>query len=79
MCPDGSAVGRSGPDCAFAACPAGSGDAAASGECTAPAGCTGPQPLAPNSMCPDGKTMSGPYCADAGDGKCGWQMRECPT
>jgi hypothetical protein len=21
MCPDGSAVGRTGPDCAFAACP----------------------------------------------------------
>jgi len=34
--------------------------------------------LAPNTMCPDGKTMSGPFCAQAGDGKCAWQMRDCP-
>jgi hypothetical protein len=27
ICPDGSAVGRSGPDCEFDPCPAGGGDA----------------------------------------------------
>jgi len=92
VCPDGSAVGRTGPDCAFAACPAGADAAAgppagvAGGtapatirECTAPAGCTEPRMLAPNTLCPDGKTMSGPVCADAGDATCAWQMRECPT
>lgn len=76
LCPDGTAVGRTGPDCAFAPCP-GEGPRDVR-PCPDAAACTGPRPLAPESLCPDGKTTAGPVCADVGDGACGWVLRECP-
>jgi hypothetical protein len=39
----------------------------------------GPQPGMPNSLCPDGVTMSGPgACVATGSG-CGWEIIECPA
>lgn len=52
LCPDGSAVGRSGPNCEFAACPAASNG-------TEPVYCT-----MDAKMCPDGSYVgrTGPNC-----------------
>lgn len=50
LCSDGSAVGRTGPNCEFAACPDAGGDAAAPGGATV---CT-----ADVKQCPDGSTVS---------------------
>jgi len=41
--------------------------------------CAGPMPGAPNKQCPDGIHFSGPACVTGDDGKCGWQILECPT
>ncbi len=51
LCPDGSAVGRTGPNCEFAECPA-----------AKPSGITGIAMLGP--MCPVQKLPPDPNCAD---------------
>ena len=54
------------------------GACAVAGECT-DAEC-GPRPGAPNVLCEDGVTVSGPGdCVRADDGACGWEMIECPA
>jgi hypothetical protein len=61
-------------------------DEAEEGEEPSPAGedstCTkeecGPAPGMPNHKCPDGKTIAGPACGRDAEGKCGWQVVECP-
>jgi eight-cysteine-cluster-containing protein len=41
----------------------------------------GPQPGMPNTLCPDGKTVSGPTgkCLPTGWGTCAWEIIECPA
>lgn len=63
LCPDGSSVGRTGPDCAFALCPvAGSGEASSSEGTIAPGGGSGgggPVVCAMDALaCPDGSYVS---------------------
>lgn len=55
LCPDGSAVGRTGPDCEFAPCP-GEGQSPPAGE---PKMCT-----MEAKLCPDGSSVgrTGPNC-----------------
>jgi hypothetical protein len=45
--------------------------------CAPPKQCTGPRMLAPNSLCPDGKSQSGPACVEVGE-TCEWRMLSCP-
>jgi hypothetical protein len=56
VCPDGSSVARSGPDCEFAACP---GDAAT----------PEPEGTAPEGDAPEGGPEGSPEPAPAGDGE----------
>ncbi len=76
ICPDGSAVGRTGPNCEFASCPAGNDQPldCKSSEC-------GPQLGMPNYLCSDGKTTAGPTgrCLRNSDGTCGWEVTSCPA
>jgi len=40
----------------------------------------GPAPGMPNYLCTDGKTVAGPgKCLRHADGKCGWEVINCPT
>ena len=76
LCPDGSGVGRVGPNCEFAPCPETNSTQTAceSSEC-------GPQLGMPNYLCPDGKTTAGPTgrCLRNSDGTCGWEVTSCPA
>lgn len=38
----------------------------------------GPKPGMPNTLCPDGVTMSGPGACKASGSGCGWEIIECP-
>jgi hypothetical protein len=64
ICPDGSAVGRTGPACEFAACPEGDGDESPAGPRPVP---TGQACTKDAKVCPDGSVVgrSGPACAFA--------------
>jgi hypothetical protein len=64
--------------CASDGASPGSGDGAASREC-APASC-GPALGMPNVICPDGST-GGPTgrCLEDRGGRCGWEIRDCPS
>jgi hypothetical protein len=44
-----------------------------------PAECHGPRPLAPNFICPDGKTVAGPACLHTAGASCEWQIVSCPA
>jgi len=76
ICPDGSAVGRTCPNCEFAPCPA---------ENDQPLDCKssdcGPQLGMPNRLCPDGKSTAGPTgrCLRNSNGECGWEVTSCPA
>lgn len=63
ICPDGSAVGRTGPNCEFAACP-GSGTSTTTGNSILPynSGVQGTVSLGPT--CPVERTPPDPACAD---------------
>lgn len=63
ICPDGSGVGRTGPNCEFAPCPAAASDAAPD---AAPVACTREA-----KVCPDGSAVgrTGPNC----------EFAECPA
>lgn len=40
----------------------------------------GPKPGMPNTLCADGKTMSGPGdCVPDASGVCGWEIKTCPS
>ncbi|MFK7987440.1 MAG: Kazal-type serine protease inhibitor domain-containing protein [Sandaracinaceae bacterium] len=54
------------------------------GACGGTGPCTetecGPRPGAPNALCEDGVTVSGPgECVRDEEGTCGWEMTECPA
>ena len=61
------------------ATPAQTGGATAQAECDAKD--CGPKLGMPNKQCPDGKTMAGPTgkCLRHEDGKCGWEVVQCPN
>jgi|JI10StandDraft_1071094.scaffolds.fasta_scaffold671774_2 hypothetical protein len=78
VCPDGSAVGRTGPNCEFAACPAGQQP----GPEPAPVACTRDA-----KVCPDGSAVgrTGPNCEFApcpgpsGEARaCTMEAKMCP-
>jgi hypothetical protein len=52
-------------------------------QCNPPSGtcdhCPPPAPGAPNMLCPDGVTVSGPACIAMADGSCSWTLIQCPT
>ena len=50
----------------------------ASAACTADE-CSGPAPAAPNMLCDDGITVSGPACLRDNSGTCAWQIVSCPS
>ena len=88
LCPDGSAVGRSGPNCEFTACPeVKTTPSQPSGECIR-AGCNGEvciedTPNASNDrlarICmykEEYKCMKNSRCEKQSDGKCGWTQTE---
>ncbi len=65
VCPDGSVVGRTGPDCSFAPCPAASATSTAGGADVAPSydsGVRGTVSLGPT--CPVERVPPDPQCAD---------------
>lgn len=62
VCPDGSAVGRTGPACEFAPCPGGEAPGSGDGHETPPDGSTAC--TADAKMCPDGSAVgrTAPNC-----------------
>jgi hypothetical protein len=58
--------------------PKGGGSGSADEEC--PKAECGPPIRMPNRKCPDGKTIAGPTdrCLRHADGKCGWEVIQCP-
>ncbi|MFA5929995.1 MAG: Kazal-type serine protease inhibitor family protein [Candidatus Micrarchaeia archaeon] len=79
ICPDGSAVGRAGPNCEFAACPSGGNNTPPPGNSTTPIVCSCPNDQAP--VCgADGKTYSNNCYAAclnvqvSHSGRCGFEI-----
>ena len=65
VCPDGSTVTATGPNCTFPDCPC------TKAEC-------GPELGMPNYLCPDGKTVAGPGPCTRTNGVCGYTIISCP-
>jgi hypothetical protein len=66
VCPDGSTVTASGPNCTIPDCPC------TTAEC-------GPVLGMPNYLCPDGKTVAGPGPCARTNGVCSYTIVSCPA
>ncbi len=87
LCPDGSSVGRTGPNCAFAPCPASTTNTAVSGGCVITGCsrqvCSDHEVVTTCIMLPEYSCYASATCERQTDGQCGWttttKLLDCLT